>query len=341
MPKPPRWHRFIAWLLRNFYFRVRIVGARTPSQSQQLVLSSHRNGGIDGYLVLAAFPGANFLVSVQLLRSRLLWLMFAGIPVVRAKDTQRYGIRKQQFGNPISAALACLRVGASLAIFPEGSSEWGASPLPYEPGTARIVRMALDGGMPIEVVPMGLFYPAPHRFRSRAEVLVGEPVVLPAQDGRDRRAWEAEIATTLAAALDAVSVNCSDAESFARVERLAAADSADGSSYALAFKAREAQARVGTLAEAPAAAAATRYPWDWLCVMIAALVLAPVLLAGDVAGRKADARNTVTFFRMAGGLVVALVWVPVLLLLAAVCPKVMLPALALAALGWWRWPEPR
>jgi 1-acyl-sn-glycerol-3-phosphate acyltransferase len=339
-PQPPRWHRFVAWLLRNFYFRVRVVGAPVASRPRQLILSSHRNGAIDGYLVLAAFPDANFLVSVQLLRSRLLRLMFTGIPVVRDKDTQRYGLKKRQFGNPVSAAMACFAAGGSLVIFPEGSSDWGPKPLPYEPGAARIVRMALADGLPIEVVPVGLFYPAPDRFRSRAEVLVGEPVVLPAQGERERRAWEAEIGALLASALDAVSVNCPDRDVFERVERLAAADSGDGGSYALAFKAREAQARAGTLgAGADPRRVPSRYPWDWLGMAILALVLAPVLLVGYAAGRKADARNTTTFFRMAGGLAVALFWLPVLLLLAIAVPKVMLPAAGLAAFGWWRWPE--
>jgi len=341
VPKAPRWHRFVAWLLRNFYFRVRVVGAPVASRPRQLILSSHRNGAIDGYLVLAAFPDANFLVSVQLLRGRLLRLMFTGIPVVRDKDTQRYGLNKRQYGNPVSAALACLRAGASLATFPEGSSEWGPKPLPYQPGTARIVRMALADGLPIEVVPVGLFYPTPDRFRSRAEVLIGEPIVLPAQGERDRSAWEAEIGAILSSALDAVSVNCPDRDSFERVEGLAAGDSRDGASYALAFKAREAQARAGTLGSASDRhAIPARYPWDWLCMAVLALILAPVLVVGYAAGRKADARNTTTFFRMAGGLAAALVWLPALVLLAVIYPKVMMPAAGLAALGWWRWPEP-
>jgi 1-acyl-sn-glycerol-3-phosphate acyltransferase len=342
VPTPPRWHRFVAWLLRNFYFRVRVVGSRAAARPRQLLLCSHRNGAIDGYLALAAFPEANFLVSVQLLRSLLLRLMFAGIPVVRDKDTQRYGLKKGQFGNPVSAALACFRAGGSLLIFPEGSSEWGPKPLPYEPGAARIVRMALADGMPIEVVPVGLFYPAPDRFRARAEVLVGEAVALPAPGDRDRRAWEAEIATALARALDAVSVNCPDRESFERVERLASADSCDGGSYALAFKAREAQARDGKPADSmgrPIARRSRRYPWDWLCIGVAMLVLAPVLLVGYVAGRKADGRNTTTFFRMAGGLAAALAWIPALCLLGVLYPEVVVPAAALAAVGWWRWPE--
>lgn len=340
----PRWHRLVAWLLRNFYFRVRLVGSRVSPRARQLILCSHRNGAIDGYLALAAFPHVSFLVSVQLLRNPLLRWMFAGIPVVRDKDTVRYGLKKQQFANPIAAAIACFRAGGSLAIFPEGSSEWGPKPLPYEPGAARIVRMAVAEGIDLEVVPVGLFYRVPDRFRSRAEVWIGEPVVLPAQGDRDRRAWEADIAAALARALDAVSVNCPDAASFGAVESLAATDSFHGGSYAQAFKAHEARAWAGTLDPLPTGQGrplrqAGLYPWDYVCIGAFMLLLAPVLVGGYAVGKKADARNTTTFFRMAGGLVAALIWLPILCLLSVVYPEIGAPTAALAVVGWWRWPE--
>lgn len=69
------------------------------------------------------------------------------------------------------------------------------------------------------------------------------------------------------------------------------------------------------------------------------LLAAPVLLAGRVAGGKADARNTVSFFRIVGGLLVAMVWLPCLLLMTWFWPWPLLVLWPLAALGWWRWPR--
>jgi hypothetical protein len=63
-------------------------------------------------------------------------------------------------------------------------------------------------------------------------------------------------------------------------------------------------------------------------------LLAPVMLIGFLAGRKADARNTVTFFRMVGGFAAALPWLPVLIVLCGYFPLPMLCWIVLAAAGW-------
>jgi 1-acyl-sn-glycerol-3-phosphate acyltransferase len=236
----PWQHRMVAWLLRGFYFgRIGIVGSTskpTPLRGGRLIVSSHRNGAIDGYNVLRAFPGVQFLTSVQLLRSVLLRLMFTGIPVVREKDRERYGIQRAAFGNPVDAGCAHLRAGGDLAIFPEGSSEWGYRPLPYQRGAARIACTLLTEGVPVEIVPVGLHYPAPDRFRSGAEVWVGEPITLPARsDDEAERAWENRVHATIAAALDEVSVNCQHAAEFAAAETYATAQATNGHSYAEAF----------------------------------------------------------------------------------------------------------
>jgi len=226
--RPLPWlHRLISWLLRTLYFgRVRIVGVRktpTARRGARLIIASHRNGAIDGYQVLRAFPGVQFLTSVQLLRYRLLRLMFTGIPVVREKDRQRYDIRRSAYGSPVDAGYAHLLAGGDLAVFPEGSSEWGPHPLPYQRGAARIARRLLQAGVSLEVVPLGLFYVAPDYFRSHAEVYVGAPVVLPARGDTTEREWELRLHETMSDALDAVSVRCPDQASFATVEAAARA----------------------------------------------------------------------------------------------------------------------
>ena len=328
-------------MLRNFYFRVRVVGSPCAARPCTLVVSSHRNGAIDGYLVLAAFPRAVFLASAQLLRNPWLRLMFAGIPVVRAKDAQRHHLDPQRFASPVSATLSCLEQGSCVALFPEGTSCWGPKPLPYAQGAALVACLSwLREGVPPQVIPVGLFYRAPDRFRSRAEVLVGQSVAIPPQAGRELRTWVTDTAAAIGAALDSVSVNCPDVDTFERVEREAAAESSAGASYALAFKEREAMARQGCCARSvgPPVVRAPR-AWQWPCIGIATLLLGPVLLGALAAGKRADARNTTTLFRMLGGTAVAAVWVPLLLLLAARYPHLVLPASVVAAYGWWCWPE--
>ena len=341
-PTTPLWHRSVALLLRNFYFRVRVVGVRPPAAARRLVLCSHRNGAIDGYLVLAAFPEARFLLSVQWLRNPLLRLMFAGIPVVRDKDRQRLGLDARRFASPVEAALSCLERGGCVAMFPEGTSSWGPKPLRYAPGAARIACLASESGMaPLEIVPVGLFYRHPDRFRARAELLVGAPILVPERAGREFGAWVAQTEAVLAAALDAVSVNCTDTASFERVERRAAARSGDGRSYALAFKACETQARPMASEEVePRPRPKPPRAWEWPCVALAALLLAPILLVGLAAGARATTRHTVTLRRMLAGSAAAVMWVPILAILAVRYPQTAVPMAAVAAYGWWRWPEP-
>ena len=335
------WIPLLAWLLRGFYFgRIRIVGAHrqpVPRCGGRLIVSSHRNGAIDGYTVLRAFPGVQGLVSIQLLQHPLLRWMFDGIAVVRDKDRERYGIRRAAFVSPVDAGYAQLRAGGDLVVFPEGSSEWGWRPLPYQRGAARIARTLLDEGVSLEVVPLGLHYQAPDRFRSHVEALVGVPVALPARDCDETdRDWERRIHQTIATALDAVSVNCPDPACFAAAETWAAAQAAAGESYALAFI--DAQQHLQARSPQPRRRARA-WPWDWLVVGAFMLLAAPVLLAGWFAGSKADARNTVSFFRIVGGLLATVAWLPCLLLASWLWPLPLLVSWLLAALGWWRWPR--
>lgn len=137
-----------------------------PARRPRLIIASHRNGAIDGHQVLAAFPHAQFLVSIQLLRHWFLRLFIAGIPVVRPKDVERYGLDPASVASPVEAGLAHLRRGGDLGIFPEASSEWGHRPQPYKSGAARIACSLIADGIDVEVIPVGLFYSTPDRFRS-------------------------------------------------------------------------------------------------------------------------------------------------------------------------------
>jgi hypothetical protein len=254
-------HRFINAAMRTVYFgRIRVLDlsgsqgrsapasarsetsfspAEAPSRRPRLIIASHRNGAIDGHQVLAAFPHAQFLVSIQLLRHWFLRLFIAGIPVVRPKDVERYGLDPASVASPVEAGLAHLRRGGDLGIFPEASSEWGHRPQPYKSGAARIACALISEGIEVEVIPVGLFYSTPDRFRSRAEVVRGPAVSIPVRNGRGDKEWEEAVASAMGSALDAVSVNCPDETTFERIEAEAldrARKTPGGSaSYAQAF----------------------------------------------------------------------------------------------------------
>lgn len=332
------WHRSLAAVLRTVYFgRVPVRGhvpeRRAAGAPPRLVLASHRNGAIDGFPVLAAFPGVQFLVSVQLVRNPLMRTVFTGIPVVRPKDVERYGLDPASVADPVQAACSHLRTGGDLATFPEGTSEWGHRPQRYHRGAARIVAELAEEGVDVEVVPVGLFYSAPDRYRSRAEVWCGPPVTVPARGGRDRRDWEDELHRVFSEALDEVSVNCPDEETFEQVQRAAGADARSGMPFARSFLERQ-RAGAGSGDAGGSGGGADAPAWPRVLGLALHLAFAPVLLLAWFAGTRADARNTVTFFRMIGGLAVALVWVPTLAVIAVWQPVPVLVGVLAAVAGW-------
>lgn len=347
-----RWRRWLITVARTVYFgRVRVVGPGLPAgpPGPCLVLASHRNGAIDGFQVLAARPRAQFLVSVQLLRNPLLRVLFTGIPVVRRRDVERYGLDPSTVTDPVEAGCAHLRAGGDLAIFPEGTSEWGHGPQPYHRGAARILCRLLDQGVAPVVLPLGLHYSTPDAFRSRAEVYVGASVHVPPREGRGDEEWEEAVAQALGRALDAVSVDCPDEQAFLGAQAAALDRARRGESYAEAFLAEQARqvATAGPHRPATGPSGQTAYPVDATrsgrpaptdAVRVLGLALLwlfwPVLLVGHLAGTRADARNTVSFFRIVAGLAAAAAWLPVLLVTAFVVPAVVGAGLACAALGW-------
>lgn len=333
-------YRLVARLLRTAYFgRIGVRGTPPPAKGARLVVSSHRNGAIDGYTVLKAFPRAQFLVSIQLLRSRMLRWMFTGIAVVREKDRKRYGIQRAAFADPVDAGCAHLRAGGDLVVFPEGSSEWGCRPLPYQRGAARMARRLLEEGVPVSVLPVGLHYARPDGFRSHVEIMLGSTITLPAREAEEpTRQWEHRVHEAIGKALDAVSVHCRDETHFNAVQARARHALAAGDSYAEALLAAQGQPE---LAPPPTHPHRSGLHWIWDGPLLACLTLAclPIALAGWYAGSKADGRNTVTFLRMAGGFFASFVWLPIAVALAVWQPWIALLLGVLAAMGWWRYPR--
>lgn len=332
----PRWYRVVAWILSHFYYSaitfVNKNGQKIPAldgSTPTLLLVSHRNGGSDGWVVSQLLPHAQFLASVQLLRSRFLRLLFTGIPVVRDKDRQRYGFTRSQAGNPILHAIAHLTQGGSLAVFPEGTSEWSFKPQPYQAGAAKIIRRLLQDNADFQVIVAGSFYQCPDRFGSFVELLVSEPLALPLQNSTSNAEWDDAIQQCVAQALNAVSVNCADEQSFIHAEREAALCYQNDESYALAFKRAEA-GTPSTLTELKAKTQSWYYPLVYAAFV---MTLLPILGVAWWAGRYADGRNSVTFFRLAAGFAVAWVWIPCLILLACIYPW-LLALYLLAVVGW-------
>ena len=76
-----------------------------------------------------------------------------------------------------------LREGGCIGIFPEGGSHDRTDLLPLKAGVSIMALGALaeNPNLELHIVPVGLSYFHPHRFRSRAVVEFGEPISLPSE----------------------------------------------------------------------------------------------------------------------------------------------------------------
>lgn len=322
----PRHSRFFGRLVHHLYYRHVDVRGAPVSRRPTLFLLSHRNGATDGQIYMAALGAAPSLISIQLLRHWFLRLFFTGIPVVRDKDRERYGIAADAVPSPISAAITQLKHGGSLCIYPEGTSAWQARPLPYHSGMAVIAARLKTAGVDFDVQPLAAHYSKPDGFRSRVSIIVG-PAFRP--QGESVRDLQAE----LSAALAAISVNAADNASFNRAVDAAWQAVQHGDDYGEAYLCAQAAADKVP----PTVSASPQRRWaKTLFALGCPLVVAAALLAG----RAADGRNNVTFFRCFGA--AAAVVPQVLLWLIACCYTPLFALLwpAACVLGWYYYPEP-
>jgi 1-acyl-sn-glycerol-3-phosphate acyltransferase len=363
---PNGWYHFLyTALARGYYRHIRVIGREhLPQGGPVLYAMLHRNGAIDGMVYHVVFPRATFLISTQLTRSLFGRLFFTGIPVARDKDE---GDRRANAAS-IARCVEQLTAGGELAIFPEGTSDLGPRHLPFKPGIAVILSRALAAGAPVTVVPVGLFYQAPERFRSDTTVCVGPPVETSLDSALGRAERVEVLMQRIAQALEALGVNVDSREDLARSERLAAmAADGDANLYYRTLKRleqsplpdpiREDGQRLERAVDRGELATAFGAPvfskrgvwWSlaWLLIQApltgaAALINLPPLAAGFWAGRRfADARNTIALWRLLIGFPVFCLW---LLAIAAVTlalrrPLILAGYVLLSAAGLVLYPE--
>ena len=346
----PRRCRFLGWLVRILYYRRVSVRGDSVSRRPTLFLLSHRNGATDGQIYMTALGDTPSLISIQLLRHWYLRLFFTGIPVVRDKDRVRYGIVADAVPSPVRAAIAQIKNGGSLCLYPEGTSAWQAHPLPYHNGMAVIVARLKAAGVDFDVQPLAAYYSKPDGFRSRVSIIVGTAF-------RPLGESIADLQAELADALDYISVNAADNAAFNRIQARAWRGARDGADYGAVFLRIQAAENTAqnclekplpatwlvTRAYPPAEVAdlrATKAEYRPWAKALFALGFPLVVAAALLAGRAADGRNNTTFFRVLGG---AAAVVPQILLWLTACYCAPLPALLwliLGICGWYYYPEP-
>ncbi|RKP06390.1 hypothetical protein THASP1DRAFT_31790 [Thamnocephalis sphaerospora] len=117
--------------------------------------------------------------------------------------------------------------GGCIGIFPEGGSHDRAEMLPLKAGVTVMAlgAMAANPGLDVKIVPVGLNYFHPDRFRSRAVVEFGNVITVdPAlverfrEGGTKKREACAKLLDTIYNSLKTVTINCPDYETLLTVQ---------------------------------------------------------------------------------------------------------------------------
>jgi 1-acyl-sn-glycerol-3-phosphate acyltransferase len=185
---------------------------RLPRHRPVLIVANHGNGFVDPVVVagvlgrLPRFLAKAALWKVVVARP-FLWL--AGVlPVYRTADGD-------QASDNTSVFDAChheLAQGATVAIFPEGTTGDRAGLDRVKSGAARIALGALPTAPDVVIVPIGMAFESTVETRSRAVVLFGEPIVVSdfvgdglGPDGEPSRDDAAALTARITVSLEAVS----------------------------------------------------------------------------------------------------------------------------------------
>jgi 1-acyl-sn-glycerol-3-phosphate acyltransferase len=175
------------------FLRVRVhQGDRVPPRGPVVVVANH-SAFVDGPLLFGLLRRrVVFLVKDEMFRGPLRWLL----PRMGQLAVRRGAVDRR----PLSAALDVLNGGGMIAVFPEGTRGTGEVAAARQ-GAAWLARQGQAPLLP--VVFRGTHRPAGERrrYRPQVDVLVGEPLEVPAGRGRAELAEATEKIRTALVAL--------------------------------------------------------------------------------------------------------------------------------------------
>lgn len=167
--------RFVAWVLSRFVYRFDIKGdEHIPTEGAAVLVCNHVSF-IDAVLLMAASPRPiRFIMDHRIFKVPVLGWLFRlakAIPIAPQKEDPA------AYEAAFAKALAVLREGDLLAIFPEGAITRDGKLQPFKGGVMKIVESARAEGIEPPVIPMALTNLWGSYF-SRIELRGGEQVAM-------------------------------------------------------------------------------------------------------------------------------------------------------------------
>jgi len=180
----------------RFYFRhIEVVGAdNVPQDGAVIFCGNHQNSLIDPMMIVC-FSGrtVRFAAADILFENPVLGFLFRRLQAVPIRRRQDHEGERVDNAQAFDALYGVLRDGGAMGIFPEGISHRESDLSEFKTGPARLAlgAKAAHPETPVYIVPCGLYYSAPNRFRSAALLQLGSPIEMTADrvaaHGEDER----------------------------------------------------------------------------------------------------------------------------------------------------------
>lgn len=344
-----------SWLVRGYY-RVDVRGAEFAQGPPTLLVQNHTNGLVDAHMLMASTARPiRVLVKYKLMTTPLIgWVLrtTGAVPMYRKKD----GVDTRQNTKSFEAIDRALREDRSVvALFPEGESLDAIGLRELRTGVGRMAISAeasKEGGIGLRVVATGVTYERRDRIRSRASVLIGEPIEVSEvlrrakAEGTNERGAVTMLMAEIAERMRGLILHAEDEEEYeaavalerllpdtgapAGVARVAALqslrrDTGEGAGRRrqlvsqLAGRLEEARLRGDDVLAPPPSAAAAWAPLLWLLPLLAVFAVAlgpPFLLARQIAWLRKTPDKLVSL-RCMFGFAGVLFWTPALVVIGA------------------------
>jgi 1-acyl-sn-glycerol-3-phosphate acyltransferase len=197
--------RILRLAVSIFFRQVEVAGGENvpPDGAATIFAGNHPNSLLDPVLILTTCGRVtHFAAKDVLFRGRVMrWLLgrLGAVPVARRSD---HGDGPLDNRSTFDALAQVLEAGEAMGIFPEGLSHDAPELQRLKTGAARIALEAARRGTKVQIVPCGLNYLRPKRFRSRVLVQYGAPIAVEGELIEQAAADEREAVRTLTARVE-------------------------------------------------------------------------------------------------------------------------------------------